>query len=96
MPCYTPPPTYEEELASWTERLSHDSPTAEILCEVMQLADDRGETARMPIKAVLWWAEHKRRDTERLQKERDALKTEEDKKAALEKLSPYERKLLRL
>jgi adenylylsulfate kinase-like enzyme len=42
------------------------------------------------------WNEHKLRDQKRINQELQEKKIEEDRKAAIEKLSPYERKLLKL
>jgi hypothetical protein len=55
--------------------------------------DARDKTSR---RLADWWEEHQEADRKRLKKELKAVKDEEDRKVALDKLTPHERKLLGL
>jgi hypothetical protein len=90
MPCYSPPPT----AADYYEGFEHNSKLADMLCQIMQSIEARGELEGQELRTRAWWEEHKKRDRERLKREQEQRKTAEEKDAALAKLSPYERKLL--
>lgn len=97
MPCYTPPPTAEEEYVHWEARLRHNSPTADALCAVMKWLDDAGiDQGMVPTVAVKWWREHKERDRLKAEAEAKVAREKAERKAALEKLTPAERKALGL
>lgn len=74
----------------------HNGPLAEMLCASMQDHEARGEMSCFTADQLAWWEEHKRRDTERVMLDLRREQTEAERAAALEKLSPYERKLLGL
>ena len=48
------------------------------------------------LEMQIWWRDHQRADKERLEHELDRKKEQSERKAALEKLTDYEKKLLNL
>lgn len=90
------------------EDFTHNSRLAEIFCETMREIEEISEgltrsgrlnfviMERLPQKAITWWNQHKARDKKRVEAEVAAVNEKPDRKAALAKLSPYERKLLGL
>ena len=92
MPCDGGGWSGNQEAEYWEERLRHDSPTAEAFCELCQVLEESG-IALTP-SAARWWKKHKDRDRKRVEKEVAAQKERKKIKDALEKLTPYERKLL--
>lgn len=78
----------------WEEELwKQDITDLEIkLCALLQDAD----VTKFSLEMQIWWRDHKAIDKKRIENEMRAQKTVEDKKAALEKLTPYERRLLGL
>lgn len=73
-----------------------DGKTAELLCSVLQLEESAGRLSHYSVQVRAWWADHKARDKKRVKEELAATKEAGDKKAALKKLTPYERKLLNI
>lgn len=73
----------------------HNGPLAEMLCATMADHEARGEMSCFSKDQLTWWKEHKKRDAARLKEDARRAKTAADKKAALAKLTPYERSLLR-
>lgn len=65
------------------------------LCHLLG-GKDESEIARYSLELQMWWRDHKRADEERVNKEIKEAADEEARKAALEKLTPYERKLLKV
>lgn len=95
MPCYGPEPTAEEIARDWEERLRHNSPTADAFCQLCQYLDDAGiGFDKASPKAAAWWQEHRGRDRKRAAEELAEKKTQEDRKALLDRLTSYERRLL--
>lgn len=86
MPCYDGP--YEDPKPD-----PHDGPAAELLCALLQNDETLAHTS--PALHV-WWIEHKERDRRRVELEVARARTAAAKEQALAKLTPYERKLLRL
>lgn len=78
------------------ERDTHNGPVAEALCKVMQEHEVRGEMGCFDAATLAWWEEHKARDAARIKQDLAEKRTLLARKAALEKLTPYERKLLGL
>lgn len=68
-----------------------DAKTAE-LCKKLQKEDASNYSLEMQI----WWRDHLKADKERIKKEIAEKKTSEERRIALSKLSPHERKLLGL
>lgn len=73
------------------------------LCSIIQLMDKKeldeivyNGRSRESRKLADWWDEHKKADEGRVKLELKAIKDEKIKQKALEKLTPYERKLLGL
>jgi len=64
----------------------------EELCSKLQNIDVTGYSLELQI----WWRNHKKADEERLKKELELKGEEKDKIELLNKLTPYERKLLKL
>lgn len=62
------------------------------LCSRLQ----KDEVSKYSLEMQIWWRDHQEADKKRLKKEIAARKTEKAKKAALAKLTPYERKILNL
>ncbi len=64
---------------------------------VRLLCDRLKSTVEFPsysLELQIWWRDHQEADMKKLQAEMDDKKTDDEKKAALKKLSDYERKLL--
>lgn len=102
MPCRTDDyPSTPDECKRERERqeddFNHNSRLAEIFCATMQALENSGRKSLpkwIPSAANQWWRDHKARDKSRLDAEMAVLKVKKDREAALEKLTPYERKLL--
>jgi len=62
------------------------------LCSRLQEADVKEYSLEMQ----MWWRDHQKADEDRVKHELARLKTNEDRAAAIEKLTPYERNLLGL
>lgn len=92
MPCYTPPPSPEEEYAFWEEKLRHNSPTANALCELCKLAIK--SNLRLSPKAAKWWDEHSKIDAYKLALVEKKARELEAWIKLLQKLNPRERRLL--
>jgi hypothetical protein len=60
------------------------------LCEKLQGED----VTKRSLEMQIWWRDHQKADKQRLEREMQQQKTEAEKAVALEKLTPYERKLL--
>jgi hypothetical protein len=60
------------------------------LCSKLQTLD----VSKCSLEMQIWWRDHQKSDKERIEAEIKAKKTEEEKQAALAKLTPYERELL--
>lgn len=91
MPCHTEP-TAEEEYNAWENRLRHNSPTATALCELCAACEEA--KFALPPLAQGWWEEHKQRDRRRVEREIRASQDSVMRQQALEKLTPYEKRLL--
>ena len=59
------------------------------LCEKLQKTD----ATKYSLELQMWWRDHQAADKRRTQIELDKAKTENDKKKAIAKLTPHERKL---
>lgn len=92
MPCYSGPPTYEEEYENWEERLRHDSPVAEAFCELCRHLERKG----IPLTPLsnIWWRAHKKRDAAKSREEKKERMEDQAKERARSKLSAKERRLL--
>ena len=66
-----------------------DQKTEELCSKLQQL-----EVSKFSLEMQMWWRDHQKADEERLRKEIEFLKTQEDIDIALSKLTEYERKLL--
>lgn len=75
----------------YNQRVDADAMTAE-LCARLQGVDVTDYSLEMQI----WWRDHKKADKERAEAAVAKAKTEKQKRAALKKLTPHERKLLGL
>jgi len=64
----------------------------EKLCDFCQNNDVTGKSLELQI----WWRDHQEADKARLESEQAESKTEQEKNAAISKLTDYERKLLGL
>lgn len=62
------------------------------LCAALQTRD----VTRCSLEMQLWWRDHQEADKARVEREIAQTKTEADRTAALEKLTPHERKILGL
>ena len=61
-----------------------------MLCEACQKVDVK----KYSLELQIWWRDHQKADKERIKEELKAIKLEKQKKKAIAKLTPYERKLL--
>jgi len=68
----------------------HLDQKVEELCSKLQQLD----VTKFSLEMQMWWRDHQKADEERLQKEIESLKTQDDISIALSKLTDYERKLL--
>jgi len=104
MACYDPEPEgYERDYRY--KKFEHNSELAEIACELMQaierqnklfLTENKGILHLPSQKAMTWWNQHKKRDTDKKLKE-DAERAEKLlKNNALAKLTDEEKRILRL
>jgi len=62
----------------------------ENLCKRLQAVD----VTKYSLEMQMWWRDHQAADKARLEAEQKAIETDEERKAALAKLSPYERRIL--
>ena len=60
------------------------------LCEKLQNTD----VTKLSLEMQIWWRDHQKADKERIESELRQKKEGEERDAALEKLTPHERKLL--
>ena len=75
----------------YNERVNADEMTAE-LCSRLQGVD----VSKCSLEMQIWWRDHQEADKRRAEKAIKRAKTDKQKKAALAKLTPHERKLLGL
>ena len=66
-----------------------DQKTEELCSKLQQL-----DVTKFSLEMQMWWRDHQKADEERLRKEIEFYKTQEDIDTALSKLTEYERKLL--
>jgi hypothetical protein len=96
MPCYdsrgdaNTPEGRDELLRSFT----HNSPLAEIMCELMRRIEYECPSLPVPDAAAHWWKEHKARDAAKAKREAASQRKADIAAAARAKLSPAERKAL--
>ena len=72
----------------------HNGPLADMLCKAMAEHEARGELSCFNEDQLAWWKEHKRRDKLRVEQDLRKTRTEAMRKAAIAKLTPFERALL--
>ena len=72
-------------------RKTLDDATA-TLCTIMQSR----EATDYSLELQLWWRDHQKADADKAQAALDSAKTDRERKAALNKLTPHERSLLGL
>jgi hypothetical protein len=77
--------------AVYNKGLDGDSLVSE-LCAKLQNED----VTKYSLEMQMWWRDHQEADAKRLEAEMQSQKSKADRQAALEKLSPYERRLLGL
>lgn len=75
----------------YSKNIDPDEMTAE-LCSRLQGVD----VSKCSLEMQIWWRDHKAADKKRVEKELKNAETAKQKKAALAKLTPHERKLLGL
>ncbi len=80
---------YHPDVYGQASRVLGDALTAR-LCSALQKA----EVSKYSLEMQIWWRDHQLADKKRVQRELAAAKREEDRKALVESLSDYERKLL--
>jgi hypothetical protein len=68
----------------------------DLLCSVCQQIESGAVLKTVPAYLEKWWKEHKAADKERDRKLAEFDRQENVKRAALEKLTPEEKKLLRI
>jgi hypothetical protein len=74
----------------------HKGPAADALCKVMKEHEARGEMGCFDAATLEWWEEHKRRDAEKAEYERQFAAREKARGDAMKKLTPEERRALGL
>ena len=91
MPCRSEP-DYDEPIR---QRLDH---VTKLLCGLCGRIEDSGDMRHIQADPHLgvWWQAHKVADAKRKAEEQKKAKEDATRKAALAKLTPAERKLLRL
>lgn len=52
------------------------------------------EIARYSLEMQMWWRDHQKHDAERVQRELEDKKNADERQKAIQKLTPYEQKLL--
>jgi hypothetical protein len=62
------------------------------LCAKLQTVD----VTKYSLELQMWWRDHQQADADRLREELKSKRTDEARKRALAKLTPYERRLLNL
>ena len=77
--------------AVYNKQINSDELVSE-LCSRLQSVEVKEYSLEMQI----WWRDHQQADKERLEHELNRKKKESDRKAAIEKLTDYEKKLLNL
>lgn len=92
MPCYTPPPTEEETRAHYYEEFTHNSPLAQMMCDLCQILDR--DTIHRVGGLEAWWGAHQRRDRARREREKADAERRNKMRAARAKLTAEERELL--
>lgn len=75
----------------YNQEINGNTITAE-LCRRLQSQD----VSKLSLEMQIWWRDHKKADAQRVEKELADKKTEENRQAAIAKLTPYERKLLKI
>lgn len=65
----------------------------ETVCSELQKVPD---ITKYSLEMQIWWRNHQEADRKRIKKEIEQQKTQREKEVALNKLTPYERKLLGL
>jgi hypothetical protein len=95
MPC-----RYDETPQEQQDRFNRDalfnSPATVLLCEAMTLIESAGLTGKCSADLLAWWRQHEADDKERLAREMAEANTKAERDAAIAKLTPRERKMLRL
>lgn len=66
---------------------------AQTLCDTLSQKESVSDYS---LELQVWWRDHQQHDKERLEREQSLIKTAEEKRKAISKLTPYERKLLGL
>ena len=79
------------EIGCYGEPSNIDAHT-QMLCQFCQ----HNDVSQYSLELQIWWRDHMKADKARLQQERDAAKTNQQKRDAMVKLTPYERELLGL
>jgi hypothetical protein len=74
----------------------HNGPLAEALCMLMQDIEASGNMQDVDAATMAWWEEHKARDKARIKHELMQAEEEQKRQEAIDKLTPFERKLLGL
>jgi hypothetical protein len=69
------------------EHLDHQT---ESLCKVCQEID----VSKCSLELQMWWSKHQKSDAEHIYQDWIKAKTDQDRKDALKKLTPYERSIL--
>lgn len=75
----------------YNERANADALVKE-LCSKLQEVD----VTKYSLEMQMWWRDHMEADKKRVEQELQSAKDEKERKAALEKLTPHERRLLGL
>jgi len=78
--------------ATKTKKGSHIEQLTVKLCERLQIED----VTKYSLELQIWWRDHQKADKARVERELKEAKESKDRKAALGKLSNYEKKLLGL
>jgi hypothetical protein len=74
----------------------HNGPLAEALCKLMQEREASGDMQGIDAPTLAWWEEHKERDKARIEYELMQAEKQQKRQEALDRLTPFERKLLGL
>lgn len=90
MPCYDYSPSEERDAAyDKIDKLTR------MLCSLLKAGERHGGPTP-PVEVRLWWEDHKKKDAKRLAEEKREKEEKQVRAAALKKLTPAERKALRL
>jgi hypothetical protein len=93
MPCRDGGPTDNEIAYDYKRRLDL---ATRVACEAMSVLTKGGNYTNMSAEAKTWWQKHQDEDARRIAREKAERKRLADKKAALAKLTPAEKKALNL